>query len=162
MNDDGNGRFERAVLLGVPTPEAPPAEPRRSPTWGEVPWRTIVGATGVVLGTYVLVQVVLATVQLLTLVVIAGFFAIVLAPATRRVQARLGGRRNLATGIVVFSTLTTVMGLFSLFLLPVRTQLINIVDRSTRDGGRRCIRSRARRPPGHPAAPERAGEGPPR
>jgi predicted PurR-regulated permease PerM len=127
VTDHGNGGFERGVLLGLPTTEAPPAEPRRPQTWSDVPWRTIVGATGVVLGTYILAQVVLATVQIITLVVIAGFFAIVLAPTTRRVQARLGGRRNLATGIVVFTTLATVLGLFSVFLLPVRTQLIDIV-----------------------------------
>ncbi len=67
------------------------------------------------------------TVQVITWVVVAGFFAIVLAPATRRVQARVGGRRNLATGMVVFTTLGAVFGLLALFLLPVRTQLIRIV-----------------------------------
>ena len=67
------------------------------------------------------------TVQVITWIVVAGFFAIVLAPATRRVQARVGGRRNLATGIVVFTTLGAVFGLLALFLLPVRTQLITIV-----------------------------------
>ena len=126
MTDNGSA-FDRGVLLGVPTTEPSPVEPPQRQTWSDVPWKTIFGAVGVVLGTYILVQVVLITVQIITWVVIAGFFAIVLAPATRRVQARLGGRRNLATGIVVFSTLAAVLGLFSLFLLPVRTQLISIV-----------------------------------
>ena len=42
-------------------------------------------------------------------------------PGTRRRP------RNLATGIVVFTTLGTVFGLLTVFLLPVRTQLITIV-----------------------------------
>jgi predicted PurR-regulated permease PerM len=66
-------------------------------------------------------------VQIITWIVVAGFLAIVLAPATRRVQARLGGRRNVATGLVVFSALGVVFGLLTLFLLPVRSQLIAIV-----------------------------------
>ena len=59
---------------------------------------------------------------------IAGFFAIVLAPAVRQVQRRVGDRRNLATGIVVFTALASVFGLLSLFLLPVRTQLVAILS----------------------------------
>ena len=120
--------LDRAVILGAP-PAVEHAEPeRRGPqTWSEVPWRTIVGAVGVVLATYILMEVVLMTVQVITWVVVAGFFAIVLAPATRWVQARVGGRRNLATGLVVFTTLGTVFGLLAVFLLPVRTQLITIV-----------------------------------
>ena len=107
---DNGSAHDRGVLLGVPTTEPSPAEPPQRQTWSDVPWKTIFGAVGVVLGTYILVQVVLISVQIITWVVIAGFFAIVLAPATRRVQARLGGRRNLATGIVVFSTLAAVFG----------------------------------------------------
>src|SRR4051812_41241251 len=114
------GSLDRAVILGTP-PAGEVAAPKPAPqTWGEVPWRTIIGAVGVVLATYILIEVVLMTVQVITWIVVAGFFAIVLAPATRRVQARLGGRRNLATGIVVFSTLGGVFGLLTVFLLPVR------------------------------------------
>src|SRR4051812_10703498 len=115
MSDNGPA-LDRAVILGVapPEPVAPAVDhPRVPQTWSEVPWRTIVGSVAVVLGTYILVQVVLMTVQVITWVVIAGFFAIVLAPATRRVQAHVGGRRNLATGIVVFSTLAVVFGLLA-------------------------------------------------
>ena len=128
MSEAASSSHERGVLLGVaPQEEAPPSEPRPKQTWSDVPWKTIFAAVGVVLGTYILVQVVLMTVQIITWVVVAGFFAIVLAPATRRVQARVGGRRNLATGMVVFTTLGAVFGLMALFLLPVRTQLITIV-----------------------------------
>jgi len=125
---EGATSHERAVILGVTPTDHPdaPEQPHRQ-TWSDVPWKTIFGSVGVVLGTYILVQVVLMTTQIITWIVVAGFFAIILAPATRRVQARVGGRRNLATGMVLFSTLAAVLGLLTLFLLPVRTQLIAIV-----------------------------------
>ncbi len=93
-------------------------------TWAAVPWRTIIATVGIVLGTYLLVQVVLITVSVITWIVIAGFFAIVLAPGVRRVQRRVGDRRGLATGIVVFSALAAVIGLLTVFFLPVKNQLI--------------------------------------
>ncbi|MGB8857680.1 MAG: AI-2E family transporter [Ilumatobacteraceae bacterium] len=96
-------------------------------SWAAVPWRTIVGAVGVVLATYLTILVVLATARILTWVVIAGFFAIVLAPLVNIVQKRVRGRRTLATSIVVFSTLLTMIGLAVLFVLPVRTQLAAIL-----------------------------------
>ena len=109
-----------------------------------MPWRTIVATVGVVLATYVLVQVVLMTVQVIAWISIAAFFAVVLAPAVRRVQARVGGRRALATGIVVFTTLAAVIGLLCLFLLPVRSQLIADHHRPAGHGARRRRRPRAR------------------
>lgn len=96
-------------------------------SWGDVPWRTIVGVVGVVLSTYLLVSLVLATVRIVAWVVVAGFFAIVLAPVVTRVQARVGDRRTVATGIVVFSTLFALIGVLALFITPVRTQLVNII-----------------------------------
>jgi predicted PurR-regulated permease PerM len=103
-----------------------PADGKPHP-WREVPWRTIVAAVGVVLGTYIVVETVLATLRIVAWVMIAGFFALVLAPAVRRVQARVGGRRGLATAIVVFTTLLSIAGLVALFILPVRDQLAAIV-----------------------------------
>lgn len=97
------------------------------PTWSDVPWRTIVGAVGVVIVTGVLVVVLLAAVRILMWVCIAGFMAIVLAPLVRRLHDRLGGRRTLATGIVVFSTLFVLIGVVALFVMPVRTQAVDII-----------------------------------
>ncbi len=97
-------------------------EPRA--TWADVPWRTIVGAVGVTLLTIIAVFLILATVRIITWVAIAGFFAIVLAPLVRRVQQHVGNRRTVATGIVVFSTLAIIVGIVTLFVMPVRTQLI--------------------------------------
>ncbi len=96
-------------------------------SWSAVPWRSIAGAVGVVLATYLTILVVLATARILTWVLIAGFFAIVLAPLVSIVQKRVRGRRTLATAIVVFSTLLTMVGLVVLFVLPVRTQLAAIL-----------------------------------
>ena len=103
------------------------AEDELRPSWADVPWRTIIGSVGVVVATYVTITLVLATARILTWVAIAGFFAIVLAPLVGIVQRRVRDRRTLATGIVVFSTLFAMIGLLTLFLLPVRTQLVAIL-----------------------------------
>jgi predicted PurR-regulated permease PerM len=95
--------------------------------WREVPWRTIVVAVAIVFATYVMVAALLATLRIVAWVMIAGFFAVVLSPAVRRVQQRVGGRRALATGIVVLTTLLGIAGLVALFILPVREQLAEIV-----------------------------------
>jgi predicted PurR-regulated permease PerM len=100
---------------------------RKTNTWSDVPWRTIVGAVGVVGATYVLIVTLLAAGRILMWVSIAGFMAIVLAPLVRHLQARVGDRRSLATGIVVFSTLVALVGVIALFVVPVRTQLVNII-----------------------------------
>jgi predicted PurR-regulated permease PerM len=125
----GSSGLDRAVILGETPADAMQAadiDTRR--TWAEVPWRTIIATVGIVLATYIGVQVVLLTVRVIAWIVVAGFFAIVLSPAVHRVQQRVGGRRALATGIVVLATLAAVIGLFSLFLLPVRSQLISILS----------------------------------
>ena len=99
----------------------------RNPAWADVPWRTIVSVVGVVLATYIVLILVLATVRIIAWVVVAGFFAIVLAPLVRRVQARVGDRRTVATSIVVISTLAAMVGVITLFILPVRSQLVNVL-----------------------------------
>lgn len=105
------------------------ASERGSPprSWSDVPWRTIVATVGVVVGTYAAINVIDAAIRVVAWILIAGFFAIVLAPLVRRVQDRVGGRRNVATGIVVFSTLAVMIGVVALFIIPVRTQLIDII-----------------------------------
>lgn len=107
------------------THQAPTHRP--APTWAEVPWRTILATVGVVTITYILLVVALAVTRIITWVVIAGFFAFVLAPLVSRVQAKVRGRRALATSIVVFSALAGLAGLTLLFVMPVRTQLVDII-----------------------------------
>ncbi len=102
--------------------------PSKAPqTWADVPWRTIVGTVAVVTATYLLLVVVLEVTRIITWVVIAGFFAVVLAPLVSRVQTKVGGRRTLATALVVVATLAVLVGLTLLFVMPVRTQLVNII-----------------------------------
>lgn len=103
------------------------ASSRPAQTWADVPWRTIVATVGVVTATYLMLVVILSVTRIITWVVIAAFFAVVLAPWVSRVQARLGGRRTLATTVVVVATLAGLVGLTLLFLMPVRTQLVNII-----------------------------------
>ena len=96
-------------------------------SWKDVPWRSIIGAVFVVLITIILVAVVLATIRIITWVVIAGFFAVVLAPA---VAACRHGRRptRLGDGLRrVRDADRSSLGLLALFILPVRTQLVAIV-----------------------------------
>ena len=95
--------------------------------WSDVPWRTIVASIAVLLCTYVLLTVILATVRILAWVAIAGFLAIVLAPAVRFVQRLVGGRRTVATCLVMFSALAATVGVLLLFLLPVRNQVVAII-----------------------------------
>ena len=95
--------------------------------WSNVPWRTILVAILMVVAVYVALEVILLTSQLIALVVVAGFFAIVLAPAVRRVEPVVGGRRSVATAVIVFSALGSVIGVLALFFMPVRTQLIAII-----------------------------------
>jgi predicted PurR-regulated permease PerM len=115
---------ERLVIPG--RFEVPPErEPTRS--WADVPWRTIIASVAVVLVALGVLVLVMATVRIIAWVVVAGFFAIVLAPVVRRVQRHVGDRRTLATGIVVFSTLLVTLGIVALFVMPVRTQLVAII-----------------------------------
>ena len=123
---------DRGVILGRTSSEAAAASGStrsrwQAQTWSEVPWRTIAAAVGMVLAAYLTVQVVLVAVRIIAWIAIAGFFAIVLAPAVNRVEQRLGGRRSVATGVVVSLTLGAVVALLSLFLIPVRSQLIAII-----------------------------------
>ena len=120
------GPERRLIIGGAPT-DTTATDADRERRWSDVPWRTIVASVGVVLATYIVIQIVLLSVEVIAWIFVAGFFALVLAPAVRRVQARVGGRRGLATGIVVFSTLAVVLGVLSLFLVPVRSQLIAIL-----------------------------------
>lgn len=96
-------------------------------SWSNVPWRTIIATVGVVLATILLALLIRATARILAWIAISGFFAIVLEPLVRRVQRRVGDRRSLATAVIVFSTLLVMIGAVTLFVMPVRTQLIDIL-----------------------------------
>ena len=127
MKGDGGSGVKLLVLPTGGSDSTETSEEHAGQRWSDVPWRTIFAGIVMVVAVYVALQVILLTSQLIAMVVVAGFFAIVLAPAVRRVQAVVGDRRGVATGIVVFSTLGSVIGVIALFLLPVRTQLTAII-----------------------------------
>jgi predicted PurR-regulated permease PerM len=99
----------------------------RATSWSDVPWRTILATVGIVVLTYALIMLMLAAARILMWIAVAGFMAVVLAPLVARVDRRLGGRRTIATGLVVVSTLVVSIGVIALFVMPVRTQLVNII-----------------------------------
>ncbi len=111
--------------LGVPMLGETPAPARRP--WAAVPWRTIIASVFVVLATVIAVRIAVLTYRVLLWTVVGGFFAVVLAPAVRRVQSVVGGRRGVASGIVVFASLGVVFGTLTMFLMPVRRQLVQIL-----------------------------------
>ena len=115
-----------AVILGSDVNEERTKRAHLSP-WAEVAWRTIIGAVLVVCAVFLLIYLVLATKRVIIWTLIAGFFAIVLAPSVRRVQRVVGGRRGLATAIVMFSTAVLVFGLIAVFVLPIRSQVVQVV-----------------------------------
>ena len=117
-----------AAPLDTPTgPENPPPRSWKTTSWSEVPWRTILAAVGVVLLAYATIVVLLTISRIIMWIAVAGFMAVVLAPLVNRAEHRLGGRRAVATGIVVLGTLVTVAGIVALFIMPVRTQLVSII-----------------------------------
>lgn len=65
-----------------------------------MPWRALIGAIGLVLAALVLLETVLLAQRVIILIVIAGFFAIVLAPLVRAAQRRLHLHRGLAITLV--------------------------------------------------------------
>jgi predicted PurR-regulated permease PerM len=103
------------------------ADDRTTPSWTDVPWRTICGAVGVVAVAVFVVMTLLAVERILVWVAIAAFMAIVLAPLVRSLERHVGDRRSLASGLVVFATLAIVVGVVALFIIPVRTQLTAII-----------------------------------
>jgi predicted PurR-regulated permease PerM len=120
--------------LYIPGSVAPPhpaiaegASASKPSTWADVPWRTIVGTVGVVVVTYASLLLLLAAVRIIVWIAIAGFMAVVLAPLVGRLNNRLGGRRTIATGTVVIATLLVLAGVIALFIIPVKTQLVNII-----------------------------------
>jgi predicted PurR-regulated permease PerM len=95
--------------------------------WSAVPWRTIVATVLVVVATGLTFLVIRATARVLTWLAIAGFFAVVLRPVVARVERRVGGRRKVATALVVLSSLFLVLAAAALFIMPVRSQLVAVL-----------------------------------
>ena len=95
--------------------------------WSEVPWRTIVATIGLVAVAALLAVVMYITSRVVIWILVAGFFAVVLARPVRWLEHRFGLRRGAATSVAVITTLVVVAGLVTVFVLPVRSQLVAVM-----------------------------------
>lgn len=93
-----------------------------------VPWRTIWAAIAAVLLTVVAIVLVQELAKVLTLLVVAAFFAVVLNPPVDYLDRRLPGRRALASFIVFLAGLALVGGMFVTFLTPIVNETQQFVE----------------------------------
>ena len=84
-----------------------------------MPWRTIWATIGSVAVAYAAYRTYVALANIVTLIVVAGFFAIVLNPAVDLLQRRAKVRRGIATGIVFLVGLGLVVGMLYAFIRPL-------------------------------------------
>jgi predicted PurR-regulated permease PerM len=119
----GKRAWELPVLLS--TDDGMRSDDRGArPSWASVPWRTIVATVAIVAVAVAVVALCIALFRVITLILAAGFFAVVLAPGVRRVERWVGHRRAPATAIVMLSAALIMLGSVVLFVWPVRAQLI--------------------------------------
>jgi predicted PurR-regulated permease PerM len=96
-------------------------------TWADVPWRTIVATIGLVILAALVLAVVYRASRVIVWVLMAGFFALVLARPVSWLQHRFRLRRGLAVAVVVLLATAFLVGLMALFVFPLRRQLVEIV-----------------------------------
>ena len=100
----------------APTPPEPTAELRLSRLWRaadvrHIPLRTIVASVAVVAATYLAGKLIYRLRDVVLLVVVAGFVAILLNPIVVYLQKRVLPRRGLAVTVVALWTLVLFVGL---------------------------------------------------
>ena len=83
---------------------------------------------GLVLAVALLLLVIHLASRVVLWVVIAGFFAVVLSRPVGFLEQRCRLRRGFAIAVVVGLALATVVGLAALFVMPVRTQLLQVLS----------------------------------
>jgi predicted PurR-regulated permease PerM len=96
-------------------------------TWADVPWRTIVATIGLVIVAALALAVVYLASRVIVWVLVAGFFALVLARPVGWLQRRFHMRRGIAVAAVVLLATAFLSGLMALFVVPLREQLVVIV-----------------------------------
>ena len=104
-----------------------PLLPRKDPN-NPIPWRTIFAAVFVVGATYVLYELARELAKVITWLVVAGFFAVILTPAVDALQTRFRLRRGLATAIVFITVFALIGGMLYSFIRPVVDQVSEFVD----------------------------------
>jgi predicted PurR-regulated permease PerM len=113
----------------LPLPDGHPHYPDLvAPPNPQVPWRTIFASVAVVAGALLLYELVQHTARIIAWLVVAGFFAVVLAPAVDWVEQHLHLRRGLATSAVFGSVLALVVLMLWAFITPIANQVDQFVD----------------------------------
>ena len=109
---------------------AEPAPPAPSgPSKSSVPWRIILATIAAVLASYIAVQLVIALQRIITWVVVAGFFAIILNPAVDFLVYRARIRRTLSALLVFLVSFAIVAALLYSFIRPIVNQASHFADR---------------------------------
>jgi predicted PurR-regulated permease PerM len=123
----------------APPAESPAAEPvttetRRARLWAAanargVPLQTIVTAVAVVVVVYLAGRVIYKLKEILLLVVVAGFIALILNPAVVFVQRHLVRRRGSAVAIVTIIALLVFAGLAAGFGYPLANGITHLAEK---------------------------------
>ena len=133
LGEEGNERKGRSFEGGQSSEdrttdgERPTQRASVYSSWSDVPWRPMVAAVLIVASFLLAVRALTAARRVVIWVLIAGFFAIVLAPVVRRLEARLRGHRGAATAIVMLMATMVFLGVSALFLMPIRNQIVSTV-----------------------------------
>jgi len=93
-----------------------------------VPWRTILATIAAAAGAYIAFHLVLDLQRVLTWLVVAGFFAVVLNPLVDFLVHRAHLRRTLASLLVFLFGIAVVTGLLYLLIRPIVTEVSHFVD----------------------------------
>ena len=93
-----------------------------APARQAVPWRTIWATIASVALVYIGYQAFLATARVITYLVVAIFFAIVLNPAVDFLQFKLKFRRGIATAVVILTGLGLLAAMIYAFVKPIAEQ----------------------------------------
>jgi predicted PurR-regulated permease PerM len=94
-----------------------------------VPVKTILVTIGLVLASAFAIYLVILLSHILTLLVIAAFFAVVLSPPVELVRRHLRLSKGLATAVVFLGLTALVVGLLYTFIQPLVAQTQEFVDR---------------------------------
>jgi predicted PurR-regulated permease PerM len=118
----------------TPTPPEPTAELRLSRLWRaadvrHIPLRTIVATVAVVAATYLAGKLIYRLRDVVLLVVVAGFVAILLNPLVVLLQKHVFPRRGLAVTVVALWTLVVFVGLAFAFGDPLVNGITHLADR---------------------------------
>ena len=113
--------------LSVPVGIARPLTGELEPPREVVPWRAIWAGIGIVLAAIAVIELVFALQQVIELLVISSFLAVVLSPAVS-VLVRLKMRRGLATSVVFLCGMAAFAGLGYLLIHPLYQQAVHFAD----------------------------------